>query len=107
MNIERFIYLIVQSIFIYLSFWLPFKCSRKDIGISASIVIIIFSIVDFVVEVGFFNTFIFIIFEILTLVFIIYWIFRFLKWNNIARIFVIVSFISFVGAIVYLLKLFN
>jgi len=90
------IFYIIQLLLAFLSFWLPFKCGRKDIGLSASIVIVVIYLVSFLKEVSFTSLLILPFISFLSIVFVIYWFFRYLKWNKIARLFPILAIIFFI-----------
>ncbi len=97
---EQIIFIIIQSVFIFLSYILPSKCDRKDIGISASIVILVVSLINLLIGFNFLNAFLSFLFEVLVLIFVIYWALRILKYDKTARGFVIVIFLSFTISII-------
>ncbi len=87
MNILFFYFF--QLLLLYGSFWLPYKCGRKDIGIVVSIVIAVITMIFLFIQPSGIFVFIFFAVEFILFINLFYWALRYNELKKIANYFVV------------------
>ncbi len=100
---EIVIYCFIQFVLVFLTYWLPLKCGRKDIGLSASSVIAVISVINIVKGFSLHSAVLFSFAETITITFVLYWIFRFYGWNKTAIFFVLILLFTLMVFVVYII----